>query len=58
MRDVQFQYTQQHIADISFLGQSSMVAEHLRRIEKQDEALKPMLQNALKDTSATAITSA
>jgi hypothetical protein len=45
-------------ADGSFLGQPSMVAELSQWIEKQDEALKPMLQTALKDTSATAIASA
>ena len=41
--------------DTSFLGQSSMVAENLQRIEKQDEELKPMLLTALKHTAATAI---
>ncbi|KAG1766108.1 cytochrome P450 [Suillus placidus] len=42
MTDVPFRYTQQHMADSSSLGQLSMVAENLRRMEKQDEASKPI----------------
>ncbi|OAX35563.1 cytochrome P450 [Rhizopogon vinicolor AM-OR11-026] len=60
MRDLPFQYVQKHMADSSFPGQSSMVAENLRRIEEQDsdETLKPMLQAAVKDTAAAAIAAA
>jgi len=39
-----------------FMGQSSMVAENLKRIEKQDEVSKPMLETALKSAATTAIT--
>jgi hypothetical protein len=35
-----------------------MVVEHLQRMEKQDDALKPILQTALKNTAATAIAGA
>ncbi|OJA09651.1 hypothetical protein AZE42_06027 [Rhizopogon vesiculosus] len=57
MRDLPFQYVQKHMADSSFPGRSSMVAENLRRIKEQDsdETLKPMLQAAVKDTAAAAI---
>jgi hypothetical protein len=41
--------------DNSLLDQSSMVAENLQRIEKQDEVSKPMLETALKDTAVTAL---
>jgi hypothetical protein len=41
--------------DNAFLGQPSMVAENLQRIDKQDESLRPMLRTALKNTAATAI---
>jgi hypothetical protein len=41
--------------DRSSLDQSSMVAENLQRIEKQDDASKLMLQTALKHTAATAV---
>ncbi|KAJ8583378.1 cytochrome P450 [Rhizopogon salebrosus TDB-379] len=58
IQDLPFQYVQQHMTDSSFFGQSSMVVEHLQRIEKQDEASKAMLQTALKGTAATAITGA
>jgi hypothetical protein len=45
-------------AEHSLLGKPSMVAEHLQRMEKEDEALKPMLHTALKNTAATAIVGA
>jgi hypothetical protein len=44
--------------DSSFLGQSSMVAERLRGIEKQDEASQAMLKTALKGTAAAAVAGA
>jgi cytochrome P450 len=55
MTDVPFQYTQQHMADSSSLGNFSMVAENLRRMEKQDEASKPMFETTLKKTATTAM---
>ncbi|KAG1884198.1 cytochrome P450, partial [Suillus subluteus] len=55
MTDVPFRYTQQHMADSSAFGHLSMVAEHLRRMEKQDEAFKPMFEAALKKTATTAM---
>ncbi|KAJ8584259.1 cytochrome P450 [Rhizopogon salebrosus TDB-379] len=58
MRDLPFQYVQQHMTDSSFLGQSSMVAERLRGIEKQDEASQAMLKTALKGTAAAAVAGA
>jgi len=41
--------------DNSPLDQSSMVAENLQRMEKQDDASKPMFETALKNAAATAI---
>ncbi|KAG2368699.1 cytochrome P450 [Suillus spraguei] len=37
------------------LGQSSMVAENLQRMEKQDDASKQMLETTLKKTATTAM---
>ena len=39
----------------SLPGQSSMVAENLQRMEKLDEASKPMFETTLKNAAATAI---
>ncbi|OJA12796.1 hypothetical protein AZE42_05833 [Rhizopogon vesiculosus] len=55
MENLPFQYAKQHMVDNSLLDQSSMVAENLQRIEKQDEVSKPMLETALKDTAVTAL---
>ncbi|KAG1839787.1 cytochrome P450 [Suillus subluteus] len=55
MADVPFQYVQQRMADSSFIAQSSMVAENLRRMETQEEASKPAFENALKNAATTAI---
>ncbi|KAG1837799.1 cytochrome P450 [Suillus subalutaceus] len=55
MRDLPFQSAQQHMAENSFLGQFSMVAENLQRMEKQDEASKPIFEVALKRAAAAAI---
>ncbi|KAG1879039.1 cytochrome P450 [Suillus subluteus] len=55
MADVPFQYVQQRMADSSFIAQSSMVAENLRRMETQEEASKPAFENALKKAATTAI---
>ncbi|KAG2134906.1 cytochrome P450 [Suillus bovinus] len=55
MANVPFRYVQQHMADSSFLAQSSMVAENLRRMETQEEAFKPAFSNALKKAATTAI---
>ncbi|KAG2060456.1 cytochrome P450 [Suillus hirtellus] len=55
MRDLPFQSTQQHIAGNSFLGQSSMVTENLQRMERQDEASKPMFEIALKRAVAAGV---
>ncbi|KAJ8593694.1 cytochrome P450 [Rhizopogon salebrosus TDB-379] len=58
LQDLPFKYAQRHMTDRSSLDQSSMVAENLQRIEKQDDASKPMLQTALKHTAATAVAGA
>ncbi|KAG2336895.1 cytochrome P450 [Suillus weaverae] len=55
MVDTLFRYAQQHMADNLLRGQSSMVTENLRRLEKQDEASKSMFETALKGASATAV---
>lgn len=54
MKNVPFQYVQQHTMDGSF-AQSSMVAENLRRMEMQEEEAKPAFENALKKAATTAI---
>jgi len=41
--------------DSSFVAQSSMVAENLRRMERQDDASKPAFESALRKAAATAI---
>ncbi|KAG2089752.1 cytochrome P450 [Suillus discolor] len=55
MVNVPFRYTQRHMADSSFLAQSSMVAENLRRMETQEEVFKPVFENALKKAAATGL---
>ncbi|KAG2069904.1 cytochrome P450 [Suillus decipiens] len=55
MANVPFRYVQQHMADGSYSIQSSMVAENLRRMERQEEASKPAFENALKKAATTAI---
>ncbi|KAG1785857.1 cytochrome P450 [Suillus plorans] len=55
MADMPFRYVQQHMADGSLLARSSMVAENLRRMERQDEAFKPVFENGLKKAATTAI---
>ncbi|OJA17735.1 hypothetical protein AZE42_08826, partial [Rhizopogon vesiculosus] len=40
-------------ADNSILSRSSMVGEHLQRIEEQGEALKPELETALKNAATS-----
>ncbi|KIK32755.1 hypothetical protein CY34DRAFT_814091, partial [Suillus luteus UH-Slu-Lm8-n1] len=55
LADVPFRYTQQHMTDSSSPGQMSMVAENLRRMEKQDEASKLLFENDLKKTATTAL---
>jgi hypothetical protein len=42
-------------AENSFLGQSSMIAENLQRMEKQDEASKPMFEVALKTAAVAGV---
>jgi hypothetical protein len=54
MKNVPFQYVQQHTMDSSF-AQTSMVAENLRRMEMQEEEAKPAFENALKKAATTAI---
>ncbi|OAX32091.1 cytochrome P450 [Rhizopogon vinicolor AM-OR11-026] len=49
MVNVPFDY-----ADNSISSRSSMVGEHLQRIEEEDDALKPILENALKKAASTA----
>jgi cytochrome P450 len=55
MADVPFQYVQQHMDDNSFVAQSSMVAENLRRMKRQEEASRPAFESALRKAAATAI---
>jgi hypothetical protein len=55
IRDLPFQSAQQHMAENSFLGQSSMIAENLQRMEKQDEASKPMFEVALKTAAVAGV---
>ncbi|KAG1785838.1 cytochrome P450 [Suillus plorans] len=55
MADIPFRYVQQHMADSSLVAQSSMVAENLRRMERQEEAFKPIFENALNKAGTTAI---
>ncbi|KAG1733009.1 cytochrome P450 [Suillus paluster] len=55
LTEVPFRYTQQHMTQNSSLDQFSMVAENLQRMEKQDDASKPMFETALKKAATTAI---
>ncbi|OJA09014.1 hypothetical protein AZE42_07395 [Rhizopogon vesiculosus] len=55
MVDVPFRTVQQEMADNSLQSQSSMVAENLLRMQKQDEASRPTFENALKGSAASAI---
>ncbi|KAG1829824.1 cytochrome P450 [Suillus variegatus] len=55
MTDVPFQYAQDHMVENSALGQFSMVAENLQRIEKQDQASRSLFEGALKKAATTAI---
>ncbi|KAG2127550.1 cytochrome P450 [Suillus bovinus] len=55
MVNVPFRYAQQHIADSPFSARSSMVAENLRRMETQDEAFKPVFEDALKKAACTTL---
>ncbi|KAG0696094.1 cytochrome P450 [Suillus ampliporus] len=54
MTDVPFRYAKQHMGENS-LGQLSMVAENLQRMEMQDYASKPMFEDALKKAATSAI---
>ncbi|OJA20257.1 hypothetical protein AZE42_04310 [Rhizopogon vesiculosus] len=54
MMDVPFRYAKQHVVDNFIESRSSMVAENLRRMEKEDEAFKPMFGTALKQAATTA----
>ncbi|KAG1837787.1 cytochrome P450 [Suillus subalutaceus] len=53
MTDLPFQYAQEHIAENLSLGQVSMVSDNLQRMEKLDEASKPIFKTALKKAAAT-----
>lgn len=52
IRNLPFQSSQQHT---SFLGQSSMVADGLQKLEMQNEASKPMFEIALKNAVVAAV---
>ncbi|KAG2060511.1 cytochrome P450 [Suillus hirtellus] len=56
MTEVPFLYTKQHMAENLALGQFSMVAENLQRIEKQDQISRPLFEAALKKAATTGIT--
>ncbi|KAG2114147.1 cytochrome P450 [Suillus discolor] len=55
MTDVPFQYAQDHMVENSALGQLSMVAENLQRIEKQDQTSRSLFEDALKKAATTAV---
>ncbi|KAG2118778.1 cytochrome P450 [Suillus discolor] len=55
MTDVPFQYAQDHMVENSALGQFSMVAENLQRIEKQGQTSRSLFEGALKKAATTAI---
>jgi cytochrome P450 len=55
MRDLPFQYAQEHMAENLSLDQVSMVSDNLQRMENQDEASKPIFETALKKAATTAI---
>ncbi|KAG2140242.1 cytochrome P450 [Suillus bovinus] len=55
MTEVPFRYTKQHMAENSALGQFSMVAENLQRMDKQDQTSRPLFEGALKKAATTAI---
>ncbi|KAG2100143.1 cytochrome P450 [Suillus discolor] len=55
MTEVPFRYTQQHMAEDLALGQFSMVAENLQRMEKQDHTSRPLFESALKKAATSAI---
>ncbi|OJA21343.1 hypothetical protein AZE42_07123 [Rhizopogon vesiculosus] len=55
MMDVPFQSASQDMAENSLPSQSSMVAENLRRMEKQDKVFKSTFETALKNSAATAV---
>ncbi|KAG2038735.1 cytochrome P450 [Suillus americanus] len=50
-----FQYAQEHMADNLSLSQVSMVSDNLQRMEKLDQASKPIFETALKKAAVTAI---
>ncbi|KAG0697627.1 cytochrome P450 [Suillus ampliporus] len=52
MANVPFQYAQQNMAENT---QSSMVARNLQRMEKQDEASKPMFETAVRRAATSAL---
>ncbi|OJA08124.1 hypothetical protein AZE42_08432 [Rhizopogon vesiculosus] len=54
MVNVPFDYVKQHMADNSISSRSSMVGEHLQRMEEQGEAIRPVLEPALKKAATTA----
>ncbi|OAX30527.1 cytochrome P450, partial [Rhizopogon vinicolor AM-OR11-026] len=56
--NVPFDYVKQHMAGDSISSRSSMVGEHLQRIEEQGEALRPVLEPALKKAATTAFAAA
>ncbi|OAX38075.1 cytochrome P450 [Rhizopogon vinicolor AM-OR11-026] len=58
MMDVPFRYAKQRVVDNFIESRSSMVAENLRRMEKEDEAFKPMFETALKRAATTAFAGA
>ncbi|OJA08800.1 hypothetical protein AZE42_01307, partial [Rhizopogon vesiculosus] len=55
MANVPFDYAKQHMANYSISSRSSMVGEHLQRMEEQDETLKPMFETTLRNAAFTAI---
>ncbi|KAG1837795.1 cytochrome P450 [Suillus subalutaceus] len=55
MTDLPFQYAQEHMAENLSLGHVSMVSDNLQRMEKLDQASKPIFETALKKATVSTI---
>ncbi|KAG1829844.1 cytochrome P450 [Suillus variegatus] len=55
MTDIPFRHAQDHMVENLAIGQFSMVAENLQRIEKQDQTSRSLFEGALKKAATTAI---
>ncbi|KAG1855560.1 cytochrome P450 [Suillus subluteus] len=57
MTERPFQYAQEHMAENLSFSHVSMVSDNLQRMEKLDQASKPIFETALKKAAATSTTS-